>query len=128
MESDDSMKASGAFAQMLAQDFVTITRALEEGRFWINTPGIVTRPSGNLLATAQVGDWNDRVRGWKTRILRSSDGGTTWSLLCEQPWYEASLMAIRDKLYMVIILWVSTRVEWMGDNVSIVESADEGAT
>ena len=63
-------------AQILAQNFTTITRAPKQGRFWINTPGIVTLPSGNLLATAQVGDWNNRVRGWKSRILRSCDDGT----------------------------------------------------
>lgn len=114
--------------RILAQNFTTITRAPREGRHWVNTPGIVALSSGNLLATAQVGDWNNRVRGWKSRILRSCDDGTTWSLLCEQPWYEASLMVISGELYMLIIPWMSTRTDWMGDNVSITKSTDEGKT
>lgn len=128
MANAEGRNESKTSAQILAQNFVTITRAPKKGRHWINTPGIVALPSGNLLATAQVGDWSNVVRGWRSRILRSTDGGKTWSLVCEKPWYETSLLVANGKLYALVIPRMSSKTKWMGDNVSITESTDEGAT
>lgn len=119
----------GSANNMLSQpDFTTITQKPKEGRFWVEAPGIVTLPSGNLLATVRICDRGDLVHGWKTRILRSSDDGETWSLVCEKPWFEVSPMVAKDKLYMLVLPEMSEKVKWMGDRISIVESADEGKT
>jgi hypothetical protein len=110
---------------MLAQRFVTITRAPEGGRSWVEAPGIVTLPSGNLMATVQICDRNDLRNGWVTRILKSADNGQTWTVQCEKPWFEVSPMVVREKLYMLVLpRWNN----WMGGSISIVQSKDEGKT
>jgi len=117
--------AESTSARLLAQDFVTITEAPRQSNRWVEAPGIVTLPSGNLMATVQIVDRGNMKKGWVTRILRSADKGKTWDLLCEKPWFEVSPMVVQDKLYMFVL---PTWHNWMGDRVSIVQSTDEGKT
>jgi hypothetical protein len=117
--------ATGPCAAPLAQGYSVAARIPSDGNYYyMHDPGMTMLPSGRLLVAAPC--WTRPGLGqdankFQTFVVRSDDGGKTWTSLPTLPYSDAAPFVFRGKTYMFV---QATQF----DGLTLVRSDDEGQT
>ncbi len=105
----------------LGQDYTIISRNTDGTPRGFDGPGIVQMPDGLIVVVAPI----KMPEHWVCQILHSHDGGHTWELVSDVPYYSAIPWLHDGKIY----LFAHTEgVEKRNDDLHLLRSEDAGKT
>ena len=118
-----------AQAKPLAQDY-TVVFHNPDAEQYVEGPGLVRLKDGVLVAVVPVvprNEWSAARRATQSRthVLRSGDGGKTWSQTSELPYYSAVPWLHEDALYLFAN---KGGTKSRNDDLLLLKSADGGKT
>jgi hypothetical protein len=127
-----ALLASSTFlpaAQPLAQDYTVIFRN-PDPEYYVEGPGLAKLDDGSLLAVVPVvprAKWSEERRASKsvTHLLRSADGGKTWTELSSLPYYSAAPFLHKGTLYLFAN---KGGTKSRNDDLLLLRSTDGGQT
>jgi hypothetical protein len=116
-------------AAPLAQEYAVVWHN-PDPEYYVEGSGLVRLDGGDFVAVVPVvprAEWSEQRRAEhsRTRILRSGDGGRTWSLLSELPYYSAVPWVHDGALYLFANKGGTT---FRNDDLLLLRSGDGGST
>ncbi len=105
----------------LAQDFAIAARVPNPGLYFFHDPNLARLDDGALLIAAPEWGRRDTTLGRSLRIVRSTDGGQTWTDLPTLPYEEGRPFVVDGRLLMFV-------QEQTHRDFQIVASHDRGET
>ncbi|MCX7009007.1 MAG: sialidase family protein [Kiritimatiellaeota bacterium] len=116
-------------AAPLAQDY-TVVFHNPDPEYYVEGCGLVRLDDGALVAVVPVvprAAWSQtrRVEHSRTHIVRSTDGGKTWHLVAQLPYYSAAPWLHRGALYLFAN---KGGTKYRNDDLLLLRSGDGGKT
>jgi len=128
--SQKEKETTGMANSPLAQDFIEVFHN-PDNQIYVEGCGLCRMENGTLIAVVPVVPRGVTIKALgrrgimpcSTKIIRSSDGGKSWQIVSELPYYSAVPWEYKDSLYLFAML---EGTEYRNNDLFLLRSDDEG--